>query len=419
MENFMVCFMKSLLSKYFVVLGTTLTLILSSYAEVIKVCNSCGYEIIPATARFCGNCGEATDGTQKANNNGVNNSDTTEIKNSEPLSNQSASPHELSKTPLGEDDYKIIRSAIDFYMKKANEYSQKSSSSPVQNSLTSYYFLLEADGLLRLLPPDDANVQKRIKYIATSKANILKDIPRDFSNECPICKGSGYTEFHYLTHDGKIEKKKNSLICSLCNLRTTYPKVYDYNTLNRIATQAKFIVHQQKETNEFVQAIIDKQITTSRPTVPQKAAYAKATAMPCDKCFGYKAEQCKNCKGLKIEKCKNDDCDNGYKKEAKSSSGKNDIKKIESLRHLQPCEECNATTYIKCEDCYGIGATTCKQCNGTGSKEICKTCEGIGYSECTRCKKYLNQPKMKKRACTVCNDTLLVLCKTCDGAGVK
>ena len=141
--------------------------------------------------------------------------------------------------------------------------------------------------------------------------------------------------------------------------------------------------------------------------------------MPCDKCFGYKAEQCKNCKGLKIEKCKNDDCDNGYKKETKSSSGKNDVKKIESLRHLQPCKECNATTYIKCEDCYGIGATTCKQCNGTGSKEICKTCEGIGYSECTRCKKYLNQPKMKKRACNVCNDTLLVLCKTCDGAGVK
>lgn len=393
----------------------------SVIAETIRICNSCGYELIPSTARFCSNCGAAS-------NELSNNSSVSEDKSiSKEITSESSNvdsleltAQEISQLPLGEADFEIIKSAINFYMNKANSHFLLKSNKSLLDNLIAYYYLIEADGLLELLPPDNTLVQKTKQQIATTKKQISGIIPRIYTLDCPKCNGKGFIDFLYLTHDNKIEKKANSVECPLCKTRKSYPYMRDYSSLNRIVTQARFEVFQQKEANEFVQEIIEKQITTTRPTIPQKAAYNKATALPCEHCFGFRLEQCRICKGLGLTKCNERNCEDGYKKEKKpSSNGRNDVKRIESLSKLQPCEECDGVAYIRCEECIGRGGTICKQCHGTGSKEICNKCEGVGYSECTRCKSYINRPTKRKRTCNSCNGSMFILCKACDGAGVK
>lgn len=395
------------------------TLSLQAVADVIRVCNSCGYELYPATASFCSNCGAATggkDNTISSSNQNINTEKKTNLSSEETSFSQIET---ISQIPLGEDDFETIKSAIAFYLEKANSRYLLNSNKSLYNAITAYYYLIEADGLLELLPPNDNVAQKTKQQIATQKRQILSIIPRIYTLDCPKCKGKGFIDFLYLTHGNKIERKTNSVECPLCKTRKFYPYFRDHASLNRIVTQARFEVFQQKEANEFVQKIIEKQITTTRPTIPQKAAYNKATALPCEHCFGFRLEQCRICKGLGLTKCNDRDCEDGYKKEKKpSSNGRNDVKRIESLSKLQPCEECDGVAYIRCEECIGRGGTICKQCHGTGSKEICNKCEGVGYSECTRCTKNY-KTKQNKRTCNACNDSMLILCNTCDGAGVK
>lgn len=415
--------MKKRFSCLLILLISIFAFSITSYAETIRICNSCGYELTTPAARFCSNCGAAANGSTNANTESNQENDLNEESNDTDVSSNASlelSAQEISALPLGETDFDIIKSAISFYIKKANSHYLFNSNKSLHNCLIAYYYLIEADGLLKLLPQNDALVQKTSKQIATTKREILSILPRDYTVDCPKCNGEGYIDFLYLTNDNKIEKKAKSVECPLCKTRKRYPYVLDRATLNRIVTQAKFEVYKQKEANEFAQAIIDKQITTTRPTVPQKAAYNKATALPCDQCFGFRVERCRKCNGLGLTKCNYNDCENGYKKNKKTTSnGRNNVKRIETLSKLQPCDECDGVAYVRCEECLGKGAMLCSRCHGTGSKEICNRCDGVGYSECTRCKKYINQPDKKKRSCTACNDSMLILCKACDGAGVK
>ena len=80
------------------------------------------------------------------------------------------------------------------------------------------------------------------------------------------------------------------------------------------------------------------------------------------------------------------------------------LQKEISIRHLEPCEECNATGMQKdakdtvCPTCGGAGrvqkstqtilgsftsVTTCPHCHGTGKnpKAFCKACRGMGAVE--------------------------------------
>ncbi|MBO7299145.1 MAG: zinc finger-like domain-containing protein [Kiritimatiellae bacterium] len=409
------------MKKYFIILISILfAFIFQVNGDSIRVCNSCGYEIIPATARFCGNCGNAADGSKNPNvviPEQDNVPTTTEKAISAPDSKPSA--QELIKLPLGEEDNKILIDAIQYYLKKSLIYFTKSSSNPYSNILTGYFLMQEADGLLRILPQNDSIAQEKIKQIASKKNQILNLIPKDNNYKCPRCKGSGYTEFHYLTHTNEVETKENSLVCALCNSRKTISKVYDKASINQIITQAKHEAYKQKEDNEFAKKITNRLIM-SRLSTQQKSAYMKATASPCDSCFGFRKEQCKKCAGLGINKCTNKNCNNGYKKENKANNkGKNNIKRIEQLTMFNTCTDCKGATFVKCENCYATGLTICMKCQGTGKKDICVSCNGVGFSECSKCKKNINKKNDKNRACTDCAGSMLVLCKTCDGAGVK
>lgn len=393
---------------------------LSVLAEEIRVCNSCGYELATPSAKFCSNCGTAAGASPSV-------TVSPKLEEENPDTSDSSSSHEnidvehdtsLINTPLTDEDYDIVRSAIMLYEHKISSLSKKNSNS-VQNVLLCYLYLCEAEGLLRLLPASDTKAQNKLKLITASKSKILKIIPKDYSAECKRCKGEGYIDFRYLTHDNIIEKKEKSVICPLCNTRKIYPIVLDFNTLNRLFTQAKFEVHQFKEENSKLQILIERRITSTRPTVPQQAAYLKATTLPCEHCFGFKIEQCGKCKGSGLINCKEASCDNGYKKSNQAKTGNSKIKRIENLQSIQRCSECDGTTFVKCDICDGHGANLCTRCDGTGSKDICSNCSGIGYEECTRCKRTLAKGNSKARICTNCFDNKLVLCKTCDGSGVK
>jgi hypothetical protein len=332
-------------------------------------------------------------------------------------------PLDISLLPLGEKEYKIIQDSFDFYYHKAGSFiTKKLSSQSILNVFTCYFYLCNAEAMLRLLPDTPENT-KKLNQITSAKRQINNIVPKDYTRDCPRCEGDGFTDFHYLSHGDKVEKKENSVECTFCFTRKTFPYVLDHSTLNRYFTKAKFDVFEQSQANANTRKLIDQHITTLRLTVPQKAAYAKAMVLPCEHCFGFKIEQCRKCDGLGLVKCNEASCNNGFKKDTASNtattSGGRKIKRIDILKTVQRCTSCDGTTFIECNTCERRGAITCTHCHGTGSKDICKTCDGVGYSECTRCKNSVSQPNKKAKVCTSCSGKLLVLCKTCDGAGVK
>lgn len=417
--------MKRISSFLFVFLFSFFAISIHSYAEEIRICNSCGYELYPATAKFCGNCGVSAAGTPSAQQDVKQQSNTSDTSQQDVAATEQEelTPLDISLLPLGEKEYKIIQDSFDFYYHKAGSFiTKKLSSQSILNAFTCYFYLCNAEAMLRLLPNTPENT-KKLNQITSAKRQINSIVPKDYTRDCPRCEGDGFTDFHYLSHDDKVEKKENSVECTFCFTRKTFPYVLDHSTLNRYFTKAKFDVFEQTQSNANTSQLIEQQITTTRLTVPQKAAYAKAMVLPCEQCFGFKIEQCRKCDGLGLIKCNDNSCNNGYKKNttsgSSSGSGGNKIKRIEALKNIQKCKTCDGTTFIECNTCKRRGAITCTQCHGTGSKDICKTCDGVGYLECTRCKKYANQPNKKQRICTACSGKLLVLCKTCDGAGVK
>lgn len=415
--------MKRILSASFTSILLALLLPAAIFAEEIRVCNSCGYELYPATAKFCGNCGASAEEAPSAQQDVKQQSNTSDTSQQDIVTAEQTelTPLDISLLPLGEKEYKIIQDSFNFYFNKADGFMSKPSKS-IPKALNCYFYLCNAEAMLRLLP-DTPEKEKKIQQITTAKRQINNIVPKDYTRDCPRCEGDGFTDFYYLSQDDKVEKKENSVECTFCFTRKTYPYVLDYSTLKRYFTKAKFDVFEQIQSNANTSQLIEQQITTTRLTVPQKAAYAKAMALPCEQCFGFKIEQCHKCEGLGLIKCNDNSCNNGYKKNTASGSnsgfGGNKIKRIEALKSIQRCKTCDGTTFIECNMCERRGAITCTQCHGTGSKDICRTCDGIGYSECNRCKKNINQQNKTKQVCKACNGEMLILCRTCEGSGVN
>lgn len=117
-------------------------------------------------------------------------------------------------------------------------------------------------------------------------------------------------------------------------------------------------------------------------------------------------ETCVKCYGLGFDECRR--CDGkGYTEKKAFSPSKRRTSR--SRRNNDDEEE----EIIKeaCERCSSTGRLVCRKCEGQGLKPLCKKCDGTGL---TMKKKKISTPD-KKRV-TVEEE---ILCKSCDGTGRK
>lgn len=387
------------------------------YAEVIHVCNSCGYELTPPIGNFCSNCGSAT---------GVQQTQTTipEVATDTPSSTtqqpqQQAQPHDISNLQISDAEFEIVFNAAQFYFKSGLDIVKSSKFKKIQDNITAFIYLNNAEGLFKILPLDKYDTENYIQQIEAVKTKIFSVVPYNYNSVCPCCNGEGFVDFKYLLPDGKIGTKQNSLSCPVCKERKTYPSVISNDILARCFAHSLFEVNEASSKNEYTQKLVELQIISTRLTVPQQATLLKATTLPCEGCYGFRIEPCRSCRGFGMSRCRDRNCDDGYKSSRHQSRRSSDVVSIESQQLNLKCENCDGTTFISCPDCSGRGTSICHRCQGTGRKNICDSCTGMGYEECQRCKNKHRGYGHNTRECRNCGDTRLVLCETCDGSGVK